>query len=257
MTIFSEGLMQGKVVLVTGGGTGIGKGIAQRFGELGARVVIASRKESVLAEATEELKQMGIDCAYCVCDIRDATAVERLVAFVLERWQQLDVVVNNAAGNFPASIEQLSPNGFKTVVDIDLNGTFNVSKIAFEQALKAQGGSIVNITAPFAGWGVAYQVHCAAAKAGIDSLTRTAAVEWAPFGVRVNAVAPGSVANTEGLQRLSEALSGESPDKAACTAEDIANAVVFLASDGAQFISGEIIRVDSATGVDMLKIPVS
>ena len=169
----------------------------------------------------------------------------------------LDILVNNAAGNFPASLEQLSPNGFKTVVDIDLNGTFNMTKAAFEHFFKSAGGNIVNISAPFAGWGVAYQAHAAAAKAGIDSLTRSCAVEWQRRGIRVNAVAPGAVIDTEGLERLSDALAGDAGSSNACLASDVANCVVFLASDAGRFISGEIIRVDSATGVDLLKLPSS
>jgi peroxisomal 2,4-dienoyl-CoA reductase len=256
MSIFAANLMDDKVVLVTGGGTGIGKGIAKLFGQYGAKVVIASRKQDVLDATAAELQALNIDCAACVCDIRDYSSVEGLIKFVLQRYGQLDVLVNNAAGNFPASVDQLSANGFRTVVDIDLNGTFNVTKAAFEHCLKANGGAVVNITAPFAGWGVAYQAHAAAAKAGIDSLTRSCAVEWQPLGIRVNAVAPGSVAATEGTERLTEALVGEGAQTIDCEAEDIANTVLFLASDAAKFISGEIIRVDSASGVDMLHMPV-
>lgn len=256
MGLFAANSFAGKVVLVTGGGTGIGKGIARLFGQHGASVIIASRKQEVLDATVAELSADAIDIAACVCDIRDYASVEALIGFVLQRHGRLDVLVNNAAGNFPASIDQLSANGFRTVVDIDLNGTFNVSKAAFEHYLKDNGGAVVNISAPFEGWGVAYQAHAAAAKAGIDSLTRTAAVEWQPLGIRVNAVAPGSVAATEGTERLSEALVGSDANTVSCQAEDIANAVMFLASDAAAFISGEIIRVDSATGVDMLKMPV-
>lgn len=256
MSIFADDLMVNKVVLVTGGGTGIGKGIAQAFGLHGAKVVIASRKQVVLDSAITELKELGIECSAYVCDIRDYDSVAELVQFVLAKYGRLDVLVNNAAGNFPAAIDQLSANGFRTVVDIDLNGTFNVSKAAFQYYLKDNGGVVINISAPFAGWGVAYQAHAAAAKAGIDSLTRSAAVEWQPLGIRVNAVAPGSVRATEGTERLTEALVGDNANTVECEVEDIANAVLFLASDAAKFISGEIIRVDSASGVDMLNMPV-
>lgn len=254
--LFAEQLFNNKVVLVTGGGTGIGKGISQLFGCYGAMVVIASRKQAVLDATVAELSEQGISCCGYACDIRDYAAVEQMLNRVLAELGRLDVVVNNAAGNFPASVDQLSANGFKTVVDIDLNGTFNVTKAAFELYLKAHGGAVVNITAPFSGWGVAYQAHAAAAKAGVDSLTRSCAVEWQPLGIRVNAVAPGSVEATEGVERLTEALVGSDASPVSCQAEDIANAVVFLASDAARFISGEIIRVDSASGVDMLKMPV-
>ncbi|HCH20011.1 MAG TPA: short-chain dehydrogenase [Cellvibrionales bacterium] len=254
MSIFANEIMKNKVVLVTGGATGIGKGIANLFGQHGAKVMIASRKEQALVSAVNDLKQAAIDADYCVCDIRDPAAVEQLMEVVSARFGGLDILVNNAAGNFPAAIDQLSPNGFKTVVDIDLNGTFNMTKAAFEHFFKSAGGNIVNISAPFAGWGVAYQAHAAAAKAGIDSLTRSCAVEWQARGVRVNAVAPGAVSDTEGLERLSDALVGDAGSTQACQAEDIANSVLFLASDAARFISGEITRVDSATGVDLLKL---
>ena len=254
MSIFANEIMKNKVVLVTGGATGIGKGIANLFGQHGAKVMIASRKEQALVSAVNDLKQAAIDADYCVCDIRDPAAVEQLMEVVSARFGGLDILVNNAAGNFPAAIDQLSPNGFKTVVDIDLNGTFNMTKAAFEHFFNSAGGNIINITAPFAGWGVAYQAHAAAAKAGIDSLTRSCAVEWQARGIRVNAVAPGAVSDTEGLERLSDALVGDAGSTQACQAEDIANSVLFLASDAARFISGEIIRVDSATGVDLLKL---
>ncbi|MEE3240761.1 MAG: SDR family oxidoreductase [Pseudomonadota bacterium] len=255
MNIFADDVMKNKVVLVTGGATGIGKGIASLFGQYGAKVMIASRKEQVLVSAVNDLKQAGVEADFCVCDIREPAAVEQLMVAVKARFGGLDILVNNAAGNFPASIEQLSPNGFKTVVDIDLNGTFNMTKAAFEHFFKSAGGNIINISAPFAGWGVAYQSHAAAAKAGIDSLTRSCAVEWQRQGIRVNAVAPGAVSDTEGLERLSGALAGDAESTNACQASDIANCVVFLASEAARFISGEIIRVDSATGVDLLKLP--
>lgn len=257
MSIFADEIMKDKVILVTGGATGIGKGIAKLFGRYGAKVMIASRKREVLALAVDDLKRASIEADFYVCDIRDPSAVDELMLAVKTKFGGLDILVNNAAGNFPAAIEQLSPNGFKTVVDIDLNGTFNMTKAAFDHFFKAGGGNIINITAPFAGWGVAYQAHAAAAKAGIDSLTRSCAVEWQTLGVRVNAVAPGAVSGTEGLERLSEALVGDAGPAQACQAEDIANSVLFLASDAARFISGEIIRVDSATGVDLLKIPMS
>tara|TARA_S200000501_G_C20836426_1_gene749582 strand:- start:580 stop:1353 length:774 start_codon:yes stop_codon:yes gene_type:complete len=255
MNIFTNDVMKNKVVLVTGGATGIGKGIASLFGQYGAKVMIASRKEQVLVSAAKDLQQAGVEADLCVCDIREPAAVEQLMVAVRARFGGLDILVNNAAGNFPASIEQLSPNGFKTVVDIDLNGTFNMTKAAFEHFFKSAGGNIINISAPFAGWGVAYQAHAAAAKSGIDSLTRSCAVEWQRQGIRVNAVAPGAVIDTEGLERLSDALAGDAGSTNACQASDIANCVVFLASDAARFISGEIIRVDSATGVDLLKLP--
>jgi peroxisomal 2,4-dienoyl-CoA reductase len=259
MSPFKSDILRGRAALVTGGGTGIGKEIARTLGEHGARVAIASRKQPVLDAARAELEALGIECLAIPCDVRDGAQVERTIAAILEGYGRLDIVVNNAAGNFPAPIENISYNGFKTIVDIDLLGTYNVSKAAYHAWLRDHGGCVVNLSAPFEGLGVAFQAHVAAAKCGVDSLTRTCAVEWAPLGIRVNAVAPGPIADTEGMARF-ESVGAESKDPAEQrrgTRRDIANAVLFLASDAASFVSGVCMSVDGATGIDMLKIPVA
>lgn len=257
MSVFKQDLMANKVALVTGGGTGIGRGIAMALGIHGAKVVICSRKQSNLDTACAELAACGIDCLAMVVDVRDMPRVETVIAATLERFGRLDIVVNNAAGNFPATIENLSSNGFKTVVDIDLQGTFNVSKAAFSAWLKEHGGAVINITAPFDNMGVAWQAHAAAAKAGVVSFTRSAAVEWAGLGIRVNGVAPGPMAQTEGMARMSDTLTAGKGAPREGTVDDIANAVLFLASDAARFISGVNLYVDAATGIDSLKVPVT
>ncbi|MFK7730245.1 MAG: SDR family oxidoreductase [Pseudomonadales bacterium] len=247
--------MQDKVVLITGGGTGVGKGIARHLGSLGAKVAICSRKNEVLQLACDELKADGIDAIAQTCDIRDPAAVEVTAAWVLAEFGRLDVLVNNAAGNFPALIEDLSYNGFKTVIDIDLNGTFNMTKACYGAWFKENGGNIINISAPFEGAGIPYQAHAAAAKAGVNSLTRTCAVEWRKQGIRVNAIEPGAVDNTAGVDRLAAPLTGSAlADVPPCTPNDIARAVEFLVGDDAQFINGQCIAVDSGTGVDLLKL---
>lgn len=257
MSVFQSDLLQSRVVLVTGGGTGIGKAIATALGQHGARVVICSRKQEVLDTAQAELAALEIECLPLSADIRDMTAVEGVVAAAIRQFGRLDIVVNNAAGNFPASIEDLSSNGFRTVVDIDLQGTFNVTKAAFTAWLKEHGGTVINITAPFDNVGVSWQAHAAAAKSGVVSFTRSAAVEWAPLGIRVNGIAPGAIDNTEGRDRLSAALTTEGDASSRSgSGDDIANAVLFLASDAARFISGVNLYVDGATGVDFLKVPV-
>src|SRR5215217_4706533 len=205
---FVPDLFSGQVVFVTGGGTGIGKEICRSFGHAGARIAIASRKQEALEAATAELEAEGIDVWFDTCDVRDAGAVQRVVDGLIAHYGQLDVVVNNAAGNFPAMMTSISPNGFKAVVDIDLLGTYNVSKATFDAWLREHGGNIVNIPAPFERKGAAMQPHVAAAKAGVDSFTRTAAVEWGPYGIRVNALAPGVIGGTEGVRRFSEAVPG-------------------------------------------------
>jgi peroxisomal 2,4-dienoyl-CoA reductase len=169
------------------------------------------------------------------------------------------VLVNNAAGNFPAPITSISPNGFKAVVDIDLLGTYNASKAVFDAWMGEHGGNIVNISAPFELRGVAMQAHVAAAKAGVDSLTRTCAVEWGPHGIRVNAVAPGSIGGTEGVRRFAAAVRGgdDSPTNPLGLqghGSDIAYCVLFLCTDAARLISGQVISVDGAGGVDHLKL---
>lgn len=255
-SVFRTNLLEGRSALVTGGGTGIGQEIARQLGLHGARVTIASRRAEVLEAAAASFESEGIECCWVPGDIRDPEQVERIVDTAIERFGGLDLVVNNAAGNFPAPIEGLSPNGFKAVVDIDLRGTFHVTKIAFEKSLKARGGQIVNITAPFAGAGVSFQAHAAAAKAGVDSLTRTCAVEFGRSGVRVNAVGPGAVGGTEGMARLG---SGDERD-ARCPlgfvgeARDIANAVLFLCSDAARYITGQILYVDGGSAVDQMQL---
>ncbi|NNM12453.1 MAG: SDR family oxidoreductase [Pseudomonadales bacterium] len=254
MSVFCQGLFEGKVVLVTGGGTGIGNVIARTFGEHGAKVAIASRKQVVLDAAKEELKANGIECIAIACDIRKPEMVALVVNEIIAVWGSLDVLVNNAAGNFPARIEDLSANAFKTVIDIDLQGTFNVSKAAFDAWMKENGGAIINITAPYENFGVAWQAHAAAAKAGVVSFTRSAAVEWRPLGIRVNGVAPGGVLQTEGIDRLQESLTNKPGAGVYVEAGDIASAVLFLASDAARCITGENLYVDGGATVDMTKM---
>lgn len=267
---FRPDLFAGQVVFVTGGATGIGKEICRSFGQHGAQIAIASRKQEVLDAAAEELRAEGIEVWVHSVDVRDAPAVRDTVEAIIGHYGRLDVVVNNAAGNFPALISGISPNGFKSVVDIDLLGTFNVSKAAFEVWLRDHGGNIVNITAPFEMRGAALQAHVAAAKAGVDSLTRTCAVEWGRYGIRVNAVGPGAIGNTEGVKRFSEAVPGSTPDDDGSAAPrannpvgllghgaDIANMVMYFCSPGARIVSGQVIQVDGAGSVDALKLDLS
>src|ERR1700694_1348677 len=183
-----------QVAIVTGGGNGIGQGIARTLGSLGAKVVIASRKQPVLAEAAVELTKEGIQAHVAPTDVRVPEQVDALVAATLEKFGRLDILVNNAAGNFVAAAEELSPNGFRTVVDIVLNGTFNCCRtVARHWIEREKPGSIVNMTATYAWTGAPGVVHSAAAKAGVWNLTMTLAAEWGPKRIRVNAVAPGVV----------------------------------------------------------------
>jgi NAD(P)-dependent dehydrogenase (short-subunit alcohol dehydrogenase family) len=245
---FRSDLLEGRVALVTGGATGLGLETCRVLGRHGARVALCSRKESNLAHAVASLREDGIDAMYRVCDVRQADAVGAVVESVLARYARLDALVNNAAGNFPAPIANLSPNGFKAVVDIDLLGTFNVSKAAYERWMRDHGGAIVNVTAATQYRGMAQQSHVVSAKAAIDAFTRTCAIEWGADGVRVNVVAPGGMSGTEGVKRIAGgdegSRSAQNPLQRLGTTTEIAQAILFLASDAASYITGAILVVD-------------
>lgn len=258
-SIFRDDIVMDQVALVTGGGTGIGKEIARTLARHGARLVIAARRQDVIEETRAEFEDEGFECLAVPCDVRKPDQVERVIAETLRRYGRLDIVVNNAAGNFPAPMSGISYNGFKAIVDIDLLGTYNVSKAAYDAWLGEHGGNIVNITAPFEQMGPAFQAHVAAAKTGVNSLTRTQAVEWGPRGIRANAVAPGAIADTEGLSRFSDVSqrdSGSAPVGRVGTKLDIAHTVLFLVSEAASYVSGQVIYVDGGSGVDSMKMKV-
>jgi peroxisomal 2,4-dienoyl-CoA reductase len=254
---FRDDILEGRVALVTGGGTGIGKEIARTFGEHGAKLAICSRKQEVIEATAAEFHEEGHECIAIPCDVRKPDQVENVIQGVLSHYGRLDIVVNNAAGNFPAPIAGLSYNGFKAVVDIDLLGTYNVSKAAYTAWLGEHGGNIVNITAPYERQGPALQAHVAAAKMGVDALTRTSAVEWWSKGIRVNGIAPGATEGTEGMARFADVPRGDAPRTARRngTTREMANCVLFLVSDAASYVSGQVFSVDGAATIDSLKIP--
>jgi peroxisomal 2,4-dienoyl-CoA reductase len=255
---FRADLLQGKVALVTGGATGLGLEVARVLGNHGARVAICSRKEPNLQAAVAALRADGIEAVYGVCDVRRYEEVTVVVEDVLERFGGLDVVVNNAAGNFPVPIDGLSPNGFKAVVDIDLLGTFNVSKAAYELWLRDHGGSVVNISAAIQYRGMALQAHVVSAKAGVDALTRASAIEWGPHGVRVNVVAPGAMSGTEGVKRIAgddEHRAIQNPLRRPGSTTEVAQAVLFLASDAASYVTGAILVVDGGGWLTASGVP--
>ena len=247
-SVFASRLLQGKVALITGGGTGICRGIALAFASHGCDVAIASRKIEHLEPTRDELRGRGARAVARAADVRDAAAVDEMVASVAAELGRIDIVINGAAGNFVCLAEKLSPNGFGTVVDIDLKGTFNVSRAALPY-LRAQGGSVINISATLPYLGTMGQSHAAAAKAGVDSLTRTLAVEWGPHRIRVNGIAPGPIEGTEGVRRLTTERSRASalannPLGRMGEVDDIANAALFLASDAASYVNGVTLVVD-------------
>ena len=246
--VFAPSLLEDKVALITGGGTGICRGIAHAFADHGCNVAIASRTMEHLEPTRDELRAKGVRAFARTADVRDAAAVGEMVEAVMSELGRIDVVVNGAAGNFVCLAEDLSPNGFGTVVDIDLKGTFNVSRAALPH-LKARGGSVVNISATLPYLGTMGQAHASAAKAGVDSLTRTLAVEWGPHGIRVNGIAPGPIHGTEGVRRLTNERSRaialkNCPLGRMGTTADIANAALFLVSDAASYVNGVTLVVD-------------
>ncbi|HEX8652854.1 MAG TPA: SDR family oxidoreductase [Pyrinomonadaceae bacterium] len=247
-TIFVKELLAGQVALVTGGGTGITGGVARALAESGARVALVSRKMEHLEPAAAAIREGGGEAMACAADVRLVEEVERAVAAVVERYGKLDIVVNGAAGNFLCPAEDLSSNGFGTVVDIDLKGTFNVCRAAFNE-LKKTRGSILNISATLHYLGTPLQLHVSAAKAGVDALTRNLAVEWGRYGIRSNAIAPGPIEDTEGMKRLipeevKERLRRRIPLGRFGRIRDIEQTAVFLCSDAASFINGAVLVVD-------------
>ncbi|MCA9694218.1 MAG: SDR family oxidoreductase [Myxococcales bacterium] len=253
MSTFSSTLLAGKVAIVTGGGTGIGRAITRALLAHGAQVAIVSRKGEVLERAAEELsEETGQRCLPLVADVRAPEQVEGAIDEAVTVLGGLDIVVNNAAGNFLAPAAELSYRGFRTVVEIDAIGTYNVSKAAFARHFKERGGTILNISATLHYRGSALQVHPSAAKAAVDAMTRTLAIEWGPLGIRVNAIAPGPIADTEGMRRLlpdelRERLERSVPLQRFGSGQDIANAALFLVSDAASFITGAILVVDGGS----------
>ncbi len=220
MKTFADGILKSRVAFVTGGGTGITGGVARALAEAGANVALVSRRLEHLepaANAINEARKRGssptvregsevdnvsIGEAFAIAaDVRNPEEVEKAIAATVERFGKVDIVVNGAAGNFLCAAEELSPNGFGTVVDIDLKGSFNVCRAAFSQ-LKRNRGQILNISATLHYLGTPMQLHVSAAKAGVDALTTNLAVEWGRYGIRVNAIAPGPIGDTEGMKRL-------------------------------------------------------
>lgn len=248
-----EDALRGKTIVVTGGGTGLGRAMATYFLQLGAQVVIASRKLDVLeAAAREMVAATGGDVLPVACDIRDSGQVDQLLASSLERFGQVDALLNNAAGNFISPTERLSANAFATIVDIVLKGTANCT-LAFGKhwIAKKQQASILNIVTTYAFTGSAYVVPSAAAKGGVLALTRSLAVEWGKYGIRSNAIAPGPFPTKGAWERLLPGNLAEQfdfkkrvPLRRVGDHQELANLAAFLLSDFAGYINGEVVTID-------------
>ena len=249
--MFATQVLEGQTAIVTGGGTGIGLEIARALGRLGARVMIASRNPEHHREAIAALRSDGLEAIACEVDVRDPAAVDAMVERALTRWNRVDILINNAAGNFVCRAEDLSPNGWNAVIGIVLNGSFYCSRaVGRHMIARGGGGSIVSILANYAWTGSAGTIHSASAKAGVMAMTQTLAAEWARHGIRVNAVAPGPIESPGAARQLwstpaaVDQITQSVPLKRWGKASEIADAVSFLVSPHASYITGEVLTVD-------------
>jgi hypothetical protein len=250
--ILKDGAFKGRTVFVAGASSGINLGIAHEFGRQGANLAIISRTHEKIQAAAQGLIDAGYPAMGMAADVRDFEGVDKALAATREAYGEIDVVISGAAGNFVAPALGMSANGFKTVVDIDLIGTFNVLRASF-QYLRKPGASLISITAPQAKRPSMFQAHVCAAKAGINMLTQCLAMEWGPAGVRVNAISPGPIAETEGMARLAPTPEATAAVKKRLALRDyglktdIGQLALFLSSENARYITGAIIDCDGGS----------
>ena len=249
--MFEPHLLNGQVAVITGGGTGIGLAIAKRLGSLGARIAIASRDSKNLEAGSAALREAGVDALAIQLDVRKPEQVDEMVERTVKHFGSLDLLVNNAAGNFICRAEELSPNGWNAVIGIVLNGTFYCSRAVGRYMIaRKRGGSIVSILANYVWTGSPGTIHSAAAKAGVMSMTQTLAVEWASHGIRVNAVAPGPIESPGAAKQLwstpeaVDRITSMVPMRRWGTPEEVADAVAFLAAPQSGYITGEVLTID-------------
>jgi NAD(P)-dependent dehydrogenase (short-subunit alcohol dehydrogenase family) len=244
---------EGKTAIITGGGTGIGLAISRTLAQLGARVVLASRSEEHLRPAADQIRSetgRSDAASFHTLDVRDSDAVDEMVARVEESHGHIDVLVNNAAGNFIVQSDQLTAKGWNAVIGIVLNGTFYCTSAVGKRMIAQKSGSILNIIANYAWTGAPGVVHSASAKAGVLAMTRTLAVEWARHGVRVNAIAPGPVDTPGASEKLfpdpqiMEGIRRTIPLRRFATLDEVANAAAYLLSDYASYVTGEELVID-------------
>jgi citronellol/citronellal dehydrogenase len=252
---FRSDLFAGQTVLITGGGTGIGRCTAHELASLGARVVLAGRRPEVLDATASEIRADGGICETEAFDVRDGDAVERAIAAVVDRVGPIHGLFNNAGGQFAAPAEKISTSAWQKVVDLNLNGTFRVTKAVFESSMREGGGSIVNMLADIHR-GYVGMAHSSAARAGIENLTRTLALEWSRYDIRLNSIAPGTILSSgmatypEAVQQLAVKGASSVPAARLGTESEVWAAVVFLLSPAAAYVTAQTVSVDGGSGLE-------
>jgi NAD(P)-dependent dehydrogenase (short-subunit alcohol dehydrogenase family) len=270
--MFNDNLLENKTIIITGGGTGLGKSMARRFGELGANLVISGRRNEVLEETANEFSKNGINVLTCPGDVRKIEDVELMSKQTIDKFGKIDALLNNAAGNFISPTEMLSQNAFKAVIDIVLMGTWNCTSVIGKEMIKNKSGNILSIVTTYAWTGSPFVVPSAAAKAGVLAMTRSLAVEWGRHNIRFNAIAPGPFPTKGAWSRLmppgfddfEDNMKNKIPMKRFGERHELENLASYLMSDGSAYINGEVITIDGGEWLagagefsDLTKLPES
>ena len=250
--MFEKNLLNGQTIVITGGGTGLGKSMSRRFGELGANIVISGRRKEKLEETADEFSKLGINVLTCPGDVRKLEDVELMTSQAIDKFGKIDGLLNNAAGNFISPTEMLSPNAFKVVIDIVLMGTWNCTSTIGKEMIKNKKGNVLNIVTTYAWTGSPYVVPSAAAKAGVLAMTRSLAVEWGKYNIRFNAIAPGpfptkgawSRLMPPGFEDFEDGMKNKIPMKRFGERHELENLASYLMSDGSAYINGEVVTID-------------
>ena len=250
--MFEKNLLNGQTIVITGGGTGLGKSMSRRFGELGANIVISGRRKEKLEETADEFSKLGINVLTCPGDVRKLEDVELMTSQAIDKFGKIDGLLNNAAGNFISPTEMLSPNAFKVVIDIVLMGTWNCTSTIGKEMIKNKKGNVLSIVTTYAWTGSPYVVPSAAAKAGVLAMTRSLAVEWGKYNIRFNAIAPGpfptkgawSRLMPPGFEDFDDGMKNKIPMKRFGERHELENLASYLMSDGSAYINGEVVTID-------------